>query len=85
MDIDNIEVGDVLYVNHHVADPELLNAEVDPESTDFLDRSAQVEVEEVRKETGSVVVTEPISDRPHRWLIEIEQLLRGPSSDSDDK
>jgi hypothetical protein len=86
VNIEEIEQGDVLYINHHVAEPQLVNSDVYTESlTDFSDRSAEVTVDEIHEDEGIVIVTEKQSDESARWVLEPGHLLRRWDPDSNDR
>lgn len=86
MDIERIEPGDVLYVNHHVAEPQLVDADATSEPlADFSERSAEVTVEEIREDEGLVIVTEKPAERAERWALKPGHLLRRWDPDSSDK
>lgn len=77
MNIEDIEPGDILYVNHHVAEPQLVDSDVHTESlADFSERSAEVTVDEIHEGEGRVIVTEEQSDKTVRWALEPGHLLR---------
>ena len=84
MDIKNIERGDTLYVNHHVAEPRKVDPNDSSGSTvNFTERSARVTVDEINEKEETVVVSE--SDETQQWVVEIGHLLRGGGSEMNDE